>query len=126
MNMEKFFIGVDFDEGKVVNSQVTQEQINRVKELNCKLQNQGELLNWETFDDPSEPRTIFQAILRDRQQRVDKKRIMADRPNFAVITAEGNDAVRLEYYEGHDYLIKRFDIRSKELENQKLKDTYRE
>lgn len=125
--MEKYFIGVDFEEGVAVDSKTTQGQIDKVKKLNCKLVDEkGEVLTWDVFDDPNESRTLFQAILKDRQMRIDNKTFMADRPNFAVITTEGNDAIRLEYYEGHDYLSKVYDIRSKELVGQQLSDTYKE
>ncbi|MBT9144130.1 MAG: hypothetical protein DDT29_02546 [Dehalococcoidia bacterium] len=67
------------------------------------------------MDNTEEPRTIFQAILHDREIRVDRNTCMADRPAFCVVTAADGRAVRLEYYEGHDALIQRFDLRSKDL-----------
>jgi len=46
--------------------------------------------------------------------------MMANRPSFAVITATGGKAVRLEYYEGNDALQLVFDLCSKELHGKKL------
>ena len=45
---------------------------------------------------------------------------MADRPAFAVISVMGKRAVRLEYYEGHDALSLRYDVRSPELAGKDL------
>lgn len=126
--MKKYYIGVVFnqDEGRAVDSKTTQAQIEEVRRLNCKLVGENdEALNWDIFDNPDKPQTLFQAILIDRKLRIDERNYMADRPNFAVVTADGNNAVRLEYYEGHDYLSKVYDIRSKELKGQKLNDTYK-
>lgn len=45
---------------------------------------------------------------------------MADRPDFCVITAMDNKAVRLEFYEGHDALELVYDLRAKELHGKDL------
>lgn len=63
---------------------------------------------------------MFQSIRRDRELRVDKETLMADRPGFALITAMDNKAVRLEYYEGHDALSLVYDVKAKELQGKKL------
>ena len=120
MKIDSLFIG--FDGKKVVDSQKTQKQIDRVKMLECILQSDSEKLTWDAFDNPEEPRTLFQAILNDRKRRVDNKTLMADRPNFCVVTAVAGRAVRLEYYEGHDALSKVYDVRSEELEDKSLPD----
>ena len=113
-----YFIGADGEQ--VINSEKTQKQIDEVKKLKCNLQNEGEALTWKAFDDPEESRTLFQSILRDRKIRVDEKTLMADRPAFCVITEHEGEAVRLEYYEGHDALKQVYDIRAKELEGKEL------
>lgn len=112
-----FLIGIDERGEKVVDSATTQGQIERVKRLECALVHRGERLRWEVFDDPH---TLFQAILKDREMRVDQKQFMADRPPFAVVTALGRRAVRLEYYEGHDALSLVYDLRAPELEGKEL------
>jgi len=117
-NIKIFFIGVDGE--KTVNFNETQAQIKAVKALRCCLQDEGEALSWDAFDNPKEKRTIFQSILKDREMRVDKKILMADRPSFCVITAIDNKAIRLEFYEGHDLLHLEYDIRSKELQSKDL------
>lgn len=98
----------------------TLKQIQAVEVLECALEHEGEKISWEGFDNPDEPRSLFQSILRDRKRRIDEHTMMADRPSFAVITATGGKAVRLEYYEGHDALQLVFDLRSKELQGKKL------
>jgi hypothetical protein len=80
----------------------------------------GEKVTWDDVDNPNEPRTLFQSILKDREMRVDKKTLMADRPSFCVITAADGKAIRLEFYEGHDALSLIYDIRSKELQGKRL------
>lgn len=115
-----YFIGVDGIK-QVVDSTKTQKQIDRVKNLDCMLTHEdGQLLSWEYFDDETENRTLFQAILKDRELRVDKGVFMANRPLFAVVTAQQGAAVRLEYYEGHDELKLVYDIRSTELQHNEL------
>lgn len=112
------FVGIDGE--RVVGGEETRRQIEEVKKLRCALEYGGRKLDWDAFDDPREPRTIFQAILRDRKMRVDMEMLMADRPPFAVVTARGGDAVRLEYYQGHDALSLVHDIRAPELQGQNL------
>ena len=117
--LQTLYVGINGE--KVVNSVETKKQINRVKKLKSMLTNEnGQPLDWYTFDNPEEPRTLFQAILKDRKMRVDKGQLMADRPSFAVITAKNGKAVRLEYYEGHDSLELVYDIRSPEFYNKEL------
>lgn len=118
MKAETLFIGTDGEQ--VVDSKKTREQIKAVEALECILENLGEKISWKDLDDPDEPRTIFQSILRDRKRRVDEHTMMADRPSFAVITAAGGKAVRLEFYEGHDALQLVFDLRSREMQGKKL------
>lgn len=116
--MSIYFIGVDGEQ--VVDSVETAKQIEVVKKLNCNLQNDGNVLTWDDFDNSEESRTLFQSILGDRKIRVDEKTFMADRPAFCVITEHEGDAVRLEYYEGHDALSLVYDIRAKELTGKDL------
>ena len=118
MKAETLFIGTNGEQ--VVDSKKTLEQIKEVEALECALENEDEKISWKDLDDPDEPRTIFQSILWDRKRRVDEHTMMADRPSFAVVTAMGGKAVRLEYYEGHDALQLEFDLRSKELQGRKL------
>lgn len=120
MKTKILFIGVDGE--TTVNSAETKKQIQEVESLDCVLEDEqeGRIATWKDFDNPDEPRTLFQSILRDRKRRVDEHTIMADRPSFAVITVLDNKAVRLEYYEGHDSLSLVYDLRSKELQGKKL------
>jgi hypothetical protein len=120
MQRERILIGIDERGEKVVDSATTREQIERIKRLECALVHRGEPLRWEVFDDPQNPHTLFQAIIKDRELRVDQGQLMADRPPFAVITAVGGRAVRLEYYEGHDALSLVYDLRAPELAGKEL------
>lgn len=118
MKADTLFIGADGEQA--VDSKKTLEQIQAVEALECVMEHEGEKISWEGFDNPNEPRSLFQSILRDRKRRIDERTMMADRPSFAVITAIDRKAVRLEYYEGHDALQLVFDLRSKELQGKKL------
>ena len=119
MGTETFFIGVGG--GKVVASKETITQIEKVRALECTLKTEtGEKITWDDVDNPNEPRTLFQSILRDRSRRVDQKTFMADRPSFCVVASMDGKAVRLEFYEGHDALSLTYDLRSKELQGKKL------
>jgi hypothetical protein len=116
MVAKTILIGIDDHGEMAVGRAETEEQIARVRGLVCALANdEGEALTWEDFDNPEEPRTLFQAIARDRGRRIDRGLMMADRPPFAVVTAEGGRAVRLEFYEGHDALALVYDVRAREL-----------
>lgn len=117
-NAKVLLVGTDGEQ--VVDSATTRKQIAEVEALECALENEGQRLTWKDLDDPAQPRTIFQSILRDRELRVDKHTPMADRPAFAVITAAGSKAVRLEFYEGHDALQLVFDLRSRGLQGKDL------
>jgi len=113
--MALFYIGHDGE--KVVDSTETQRQIDAVKVLPCALvtPENKEPMTWVDVDDPDEPRTLFQFILGDRRKRVDRHTLMADRPPFAVVTEHEGRAVRLEMYEGHDFLVATYDLRAPEL-----------
>lgn len=118
MEAKTLFVG--FDGQKVVDTKTTREQIEAVKALECALVHEGEAMAWEMLDNPAETRTLFQFILADRKRRVDEHTMMADRPPIAVVTAVDNQAVRLEFYEGHDALTCTYDFRSKELAGKDL------
>lgn len=118
MKAETLLIGTDGMQA--ADSANTLKQIQAVEALECALEHEGEKISWEGFDNPNEPRSLFQSIIRDRKRRIDEHTMMADRPSFAVITAMDGKAVRLEYYEGHDALQLEFDLRSKELQGKKL------
>ena len=106
--------------GGLASSIETRLQIDDVKSLECRLQIEGESLTWDFFDDPDEPRSLFQTILNDREMRVNRRIELEDRPPTCVITSMDGKAVRLEFYEGKYMLRLRFDIRSSELEGAKL------
>jgi hypothetical protein len=53
-------------------------------------------------------------------RRVDNGEFMVSRPAFAVETEENGVAVRLEYYEGRDYLSLCYDIRSASWKDKKV------
>lgn len=119
METKILFVGVDGE--KVVDSKTTQAQIDAVRKLECALVKPGgKVMTWNDVDDPEEPRSLLQSIFADRRYRVDVGEVMADRPSFAVITAIGNKAVRLEFYEGHDALELVYDLRSLELQGKEL------
>ena len=125
--MESKIFEIGFVNDRACDSETVRKQIAAVRELDCSSLVNPEDVNenvpsWDIFDDENEPRTLFQAILKDRKRRIDENTLMADRPNFAVITAVDNKAVRLEYYEGHDALSLVYDIRSKELIGKRLKN----
>ena len=117
---EVLFVGHDGE--KIVDSAETQRQIDRLTALPSKLVDQGEAIQWKALNDPAESRTLLQCVLGDRRERVDKKRLMADRPPIAVATIVDGQVVRLEFYEGHDGLEKTFDLRSAELQGKALPD----
>ncbi len=113
--MAVFYIG--HDGTRAVDSAETQRQIDAVKALICALvtPESREAVSWPDLDDPAEPRTLFQFILGDRRLRIDQNRLMADRPPFAVVTEHAGRAVRMEMYEGHDFLECTYDLRAPEL-----------
>ena len=117
-NIELYIVGIE--EGLPTSSSITRKQIDGVKTLECQLELEGESLSWDFFDDPDEPRTLFQAILRDREMRVDRAIPLENSPPFCVVTSMEGKAVRLEFYEGSDELNLRFDIRSRALEGAEL------
>jgi len=119
MKTEILFIGVDGE--KVVNSIETLAQIEKAKTFDLALElNEEEKIEWVHLDNPEEPRTLFQSILKDRELRVDKKTLMADRPSFCVLTLYNNKIVRLEYYEGHDALCLVYDVKARELQGKNI------
>ena len=116
-NIEFYIIGVGVT---LASSSETRQQIDDVKSLECQLQIEGESLTWAFFDDPDEPRSLFQTILNDREMRVNRRIELENRPPICVITSMDGKAVRLEFYEGKYMLRLRFDIRSSALEGAKL------
>ena len=117
-NVELYIIGIE--EGFPISSSTTKKQIDGVRTLECQLELEGESLSWDFFDDPNEPRTLFQAILRDREMRVDRTISVENNPPFCVVTSMEGKAVRLEFYEGSHELRLRFDIRSRALERAEM------
>jgi hypothetical protein len=119
--MEEFeFYLIGLGEEGLTSYKETRMQVDAVKTLECALEVEGARLTWSFFDDPGEPRALFQSIMRDRRMRVDKGIPPEYRPPFCVVTAIGDRAVRLEHYEGRYHLKLRYDIRAKELEGANL------
>ena len=67
---------------------------------------------------------LFEYICLDRKMRCDGNILMADRPPFVVVTMENDSIVRLEFYKGHDGLIKQVDLRADSLQKKDLADSF--
>ncbi len=120
MKLKIYFVG--FDRDQPVSSEETKKQIKDVKKLKCFLEDDGKKLSWDYFDNPDNPDSIFQSIIRDRIERFDKRSKMTDRPRFCVLSCEKKKAVRLEYYEGDEELKLKHDYRSASLKDEDLPD----
>jgi hypothetical protein len=115
MNITTYLIGCD-DEGRVVGSDSTQEQIQAVRSLECELVTpDGVPIDWDDVDNPDEEHTLFQSILVDRKRRMDEGMFRASRPRYAVVTADGSRAIRLEFFEGQNVLRRTYDLRAASL-----------
>lgn len=106
----------DDNEGyRAVGADTTREQLAELQEYDLTVQTKdGEPVPWEAINDPDEPESICQHIIRDREQRVDDETLMADRPPVGVFTIEedAGEIVRVEYYCGHDRLNLEYDLRA--------------
>ncbi len=123
MTSDIFLIGMhrDGDGYRASDNEITRAQIKTVKEYPLGIVDpNGEVFEWINFDDPNEPRTIFQTIVRDRSRRIDQHLIMADRPPFVAVTIEDGKVIRFEFYEGHDALRLVYDFRSPVLKDADL------
>lgn len=65
--MKQIFLGIDQQGEKVVDSIETQKQIKDIKQMECAVLSNGNKLDWGSFDEPSEPGSLFQFILNDRK-----------------------------------------------------------
>jgi hypothetical protein len=120
------FLMIGIGEKALASASETREQIDKIKALDCGLQVGGRSLNWHLFDNPRDPRALFQRILKDREMRVDWKAPLPNRPPFCVVTVMDDKAVRLEFYEGSAQLKLEYDIRSEELEGTGLPNYMKE
>lgn len=111
------FIGIK--EGRLTSSQETKRQIEKTKSLKCQLRHPitGERLSWEVFDNPEEKDSLFQAILRDRELRVDRGLLMLKKPPFCAVTALDDIAIRLEFYGGYEEISLIADLRNRQLQS---------
>ena len=105
---------------RLENSQGTQNQITQLSQNPLLLVEQGKQVDWQELFDPNNHRSIFQAILDDRERRVNQREIMCDRPPFAVVTVTENGIERVEYYEGHDRIEMLYDLRSHNFRTRKM------
>ena len=125
MTTKKIYIGIS--EGRAITSQETEKQIEEIRKYPLELVYQSEKVSWDDLIGENEKGTkILTGIVKDRKARIDNKTLMANRPPFAVITIQEGKIIRLEYYEGHDYLSKVYDVRSPELIGKEMKDNYYE
>lgn len=116
------YIGCDGEQ--LVNSTVTQQQIDQLKALKCVLVTEdGKPVEWADFDNPEEPRTVFPFILNDRRLRIDQQTPMANQPPLGVATVVDGACIRFEFYEGYRTLEKTHDLRTKELHDVELRDS---
>ena len=131
--MKKLFIGFegDFDgEGmKVVDTDKIRKQIGKLKgyELDLHSPDTKEPLKWRELHDETEQRDrlVLNAIIMDREKRVDDNMLMANRPPLAIFTIRNEKIVRFEFYEGHDRLSLYYDIRHKEDYNKDIEPSYK-
>ena len=66
---------------RAVGGDATREQLADFREYDLAVRSEdGEPVPWDAIDDPDEPESICQHVVRDREQRVDDGTIMADRP----------------------------------------------
>ena len=107
---------------RLENSQGTRNQITQLSQNALLLVEQGKQVDWQELFDPNNYRSIFQAILDDRERRVDQREIMCDRPPFAVVTVTENGIERVEYYEGHDRLEMLYDLSSPNFRTRKMRN----
>ena len=105
---------------RLENSEGTRNQISQLSQNPLLLVEQGKQVDWQELFDPNNHRSIFQAIIDDRERRVDQREIMCDRPPFAVVTVTENGIERVEYYEGHDRLEMLYDLRSHNFRTRKI------
>lgn len=119
---KQLYIG--FNGEKTVDSKTTKQQIEEAKTFELNLFDRNGKVDWVSFYNPNDSNLIFNAIIADREMRVDKKTYMADRPPIAILTLINDKIERLEYYEGHDRLELIYDIRSKELAEQNIEQSY--
>ena len=116
------FIGCDGEQ--LVDSVATQQQVDKLKTLECVLEtDDGEPLEWADFDNRDEPQTVFQFIQNDRRQRIDRQAAMTNPPPIGVATIVDGACIRFEFYEGYRTLKKTHDLRSTELHGVELKDS---
>jgi hypothetical protein len=109
---------IGIERGKPVGSERTRAQIAAAKRLRCDLVVPGAgRLRWRDFDDPDDPESIFQRILRDRLGREAVDGAVRVEPGplpCAVLTVEGRRVVRLEFLE-------RIEFRAPDLEGRPLR-----
>ncbi len=122
--LEKKYIG--FVSDTVCSSLETKKQIEDIILHEIDIMENNEKVTWSDVYDKTnkETRAIFNSIIEDRIIRVDKKICMASRPSFAVCTFINGVCERIEFYEGYNVLGKSYDLRSKRLKNEQLKNSY--
>ena len=115
----QMWLGMDpADDGegyRAVGADATREQLAELREYDLAVRSEdGEPVPWDAIDDPDEPESICQHVVRDREQRVDNGTLMADRPPVAIFTIDedAGEIVRVEYYWGHDRLGLEYDLRA--------------
>lgn len=69
---------------------------------------------------------LLEYIRLDRIMRGDNKTPMADRPPLVVITISDDAITRLEFYRGHNELVKQLDLRSPSSQETELSDSFTE
>ena len=113
------WLGMDpADDGegyRAVGADATLEQLAELREYDLAVRSEdGEPVPWDAIDDPDEPESICQHVVRDREQRVDNGTLMADRPPVAIFTIDedASEIVRVEYYWGRDRLGLEYDLRA--------------
>ena len=100
---------------RAVGAERTREQLADLREYDLAVRSEdGEPVPWDAIDDPDEPDSVCQHVVRDREQRVDDGTIMADRPPVAIFTIDetAGEVVRVECYWGHDRLGLEYDLRA--------------
>lgn len=107
--------------GRLLGYAATMEQIQQLIRYQLNLETkEGAVLSWPHLYDPKRASSPLRTILKDRKLRVDEEKPMSGQPRYAVFTVKNDTIIRFEYFQGKDTLKCVYDIRRKDLYQEKF------
>lgn len=116
-------IVIGFNKNTITSNKETLKQIKEIMKYDLDVEDiNGRKIEWKDIYDEMDKNSLFYVIYKDRKDR--KNNMMADRPPYLRFGVVNDTIVIVEFYFGHDKLVKIYEFRSKKIDDSIMLEPY--